>query len=128
MSETVFEQRTEMAPQHLSRGAKARASRLQICRIAAAPLVACAFAIPLLACVHYHADFLDLANETVAYRYFFCIRVAAGETIVVGPGYLLGLLQQGLYAFSPHSQGDPGTAEALRQQIQTFAVGTNVAL
>ena len=51
------------------------------------------FATPLLICLYYDADFLDLANESMAYRYFFCVRVANGETVVVGVGYLLALLQ-----------------------------------
>ena len=81
------------------------------------------FAVPVLACLYYDADFLDLAAESIAYRYFFCVRVAEGETVVVAAGYLLGLLQQGFYSLL-NWQGN-SSPESLQMQIQGFALATN---
>jgi hypothetical protein len=80
---------------------------------------------PLLVCVAYRGDFLDLANESTAYRYFFTVRVAAGETVVVGVGYLLAAIQDVIYAVLRTVDGGP---EGLRQQIQGFALATNGVL
>lgn len=82
-------------------------------------------AVPLLACVAYEADFLDLANESTAYRYFFAVRVANGETVVVGVGYLLAAIQQSIYAVIRLFDGGP---DSLRQQVQGFALATNIVL
>jgi hypothetical protein len=80
---------------------------------------------PVVIAVVYGADFLDFANESTAYRFFFCVRVVHGETVVVGAGYLLGAIQQVIYSCIRAPIADPA---ALREQIQAFAFWTNVAL
>jgi hypothetical protein len=77
--------------------------------------------VPLLTAGVYRADFLDLANESTAYRYFFVVRVADGESVVVGVGYLLAAIQQAIYAGLLLAGSH---AQPLHQQIQAFAFGT----
>ncbi|MCP4002566.1 MAG: hypothetical protein GY725_00080 [bacterium] len=79
------------------------------------------FAMPLGIGLLYGADYLDLANEPLAYRYFFCVRIAAGETVVVGVGWLLGLFQQILYPLF-------GDTDSLRESVQGFALATNTGI
>jgi len=60
-------------------------------------LSAILFALPLFLAVIFQSGFLKIANENLAYRYFFHERLAQGEAIYVGVGYLTTLLQAPIY-------------------------------
>ena len=56
------------------------------------------FCIPFLLCLILDAGFLSLANEPLAYRYFYSERIFFGETISVGVGYLVSTLHHIVYS------------------------------
>jgi hypothetical protein len=84
------------------------------------------FGAPLGACLWLGGDFTDLANESMAYRYFFCERVLHGETIVVGVGYLVSLVHHLAYALVDHVLRVPPLD--LRARINAFALLTNAII
>ena len=84
------------------------------------------FALPLAACLVFRAGFLDLANEPLAYRYFYTERVIAGDPVVVGVGYLVGLVHRAVYAamlLLPKLAG-----VGLDARLDFFALATNGVL
>jgi hypothetical protein len=90
--------------------------------------IACTLAVgfPCWLSVVLHADFTDLANEPIAYRYFFIERVRTGEHMVLGVGYLVSALQQGVYSLMQGST--PAVFADLRAAINRFSHLTNGAI
>jgi len=102
------------------------ASRPPLRRIAAIAILAtCAllFSLPFILCVIFNAGFLDLANEPLAYRFFYSERIFAGETVVVGVGYLISVLHHAVYGilhlFPAVAKG------SLERRLDLFALTTN---
>ena len=60
-------------------------------------LSAATFSTPFLLAVYFKCGFIKLANENLAYRYFFHERLSQGEEVFLGVGYLTTLLQTPLY-------------------------------
>lgn len=60
-------------------------------------LSAAIFSTPFLLAVYFKCGFVKLANENLAYRYFFHERLSQGEGAFLGVGYLTTLLQTPLY-------------------------------
>ena len=55
------------------------------------------FSTPFLLALYFKSGFIKLANENLAYRYFFHERLSQGEGVFLGVGYLTTLLQAPLY-------------------------------
>lgn len=55
------------------------------------------FSTPFLLAAYFKCGFVKLANENLAYRYFFHERLSQGEGVFLGVGYLTTLLQAPLY-------------------------------
>lgn len=64
---------------------------------AAIVLAAIFFCAPLISALALDAGFLSLANETLAYRFFYSERMLAGETLAVGVGYLVSVVHHIVY-------------------------------
>jgi hypothetical protein len=63
------------------------------------PCVAAALTcLPLALALMLDAGFLDIANEPLAYRFFYSERILDGDFVVVGVGYLASLLHHVVYA------------------------------
>jgi hypothetical protein len=60
-------------------------------------LSAAIFSTPFLLAAYFKCGFVKLANENLAYRYFFHERLSQGEGVFLGVGYLTTLLQAPLY-------------------------------
>jgi hypothetical protein len=84
-----------------------------------------ATSFPVILSIWYKADFIDLANETVAYRYFFVERINNGEPIVIGVGHLLSVLHSFAYFFA--SYGNHSSVD-LRHLINVFSNTTNILI
>ena len=71
-------------------------------------------------------EYIHIANETVAYRFFYAERSLLGEPITVGVGYLVGLIQQLVYLFVNHRITI--NAENLNIGINLFSNLTNLII
>ena len=93
---------------------------------ALAALTALLFSMPFILCLTLNAGFLGLANEPLAYRFFFSERIFAGETVAIGQGYLIGILHQIFYAVMHmfHSI----SSSSLEARLDLFALITNGVL
>jgi hypothetical protein len=93
---------------------------------ALAALTALLFSMPFILCLTLNAGFLGLANEPLAYRFFFSERIFAGETVAIGQGYLIGILHQIVYAVMHlfHSVSN----SSLEVRLDLFALITNGVL
>ncbi len=82
------------------------------------------FSAPFLLSAIAGAGFLDIANEPLAYRFFYSERMFAGDTsVVVGVGYLVSILHHAVYG-TLHLL--PGIAAAsLERRLDLFALVTN---
>lgn len=63
----------------------------------AALLAAILVCAPLISAIVFDAGFLSLANEPLAYRFFYSERMLAGETLAVGVGYLVSVVHHVVY-------------------------------
>jgi hypothetical protein len=91
-------------------------------------LVVCALLCCLLflLCLVRDAEFLDIANELLAYRFFDSERIFGGETVVVGVGYLVGVLHDLVYKFIHLF---PSVANgSLERRLDLLALATNGVL
>jgi len=93
---------------------------------ALAALTALLFSMPFILCLTLNAGFLSLANEPLAYRFFFAERIFAGETITVGVGYLIGVLHQIVYAVMHLFNSVANSSLGVR--LDRFALITNGVL
>jgi hypothetical protein len=94
--------------------------------LAAMTAVALLFSGPFLLCWYLDAGFLNIANEPLAYRFFYPERILAGETLAVGVGYLVSVVHHAVYAaihLFPSVAG--GTLES---RLDLFAITTNGVL
>lgn len=94
--------------------------------LAAMIAVALLFSGPFLLCLYLDAGFLNIANEPLAYRFFYPERILVGETLAVGVGYLVSVLPHAVYAaihLFPAVAG--GTLES---RLDLFAITTNGVL
>lgn len=80
--------------------------------------------LPTLVSVFLHAGFLDIANESLAYRFFFVERVLGGDFVVVGVGYLVSLIHYAAYTLV--SALIPTQLSTLPQRIDLFALFVNL--
>ena len=96
-------------------------ARTSVCALAA--LTALLFSMPFVLCLTLNAGFLSLANEPLAYRFFFAERIFAGETITVGVGYLISILHQIVYAVMHLFQSVANNS--LEVRLDLFALITN---
>ena len=55
-------------------------------------LTAILFCMPLIITLIMDAGFLNLANEPLAYRFFYSERIFLGDTVAVGVGYSISIL------------------------------------
>lgn len=86
-------------------------------------LCALLFSLPFILSVALDAGFLGLANEPLAYRFFYSERIFAGETVIVGVGYLISVLHHAVYAIL---HAFPAIASAsLERRLDLFALVTN---
>lgn len=98
-------------------------SRVRVATYVALVVCALLFCVPFLLCVVLDAGFLDLANEPLAYRFFYSERIFAGETIVVGVGYLISVLHHAVYGVLHMF---PAIANrSLERSLDLFALATN---
>jgi len=89
-------------------------------------IVAALVCLPLALCIFLDAGFLVLANEPLAYRFFYSERAFSGDFVVVGVGYLVSVLHHVVY-FLMHLF--PSVAGAtLEARLNLFALITNGAL
>lgn len=98
-------------------------SAKQVPVLAAMIAVALLFSGPFLLCLFLDAGFLGIANEPLAYRFFYPERILAGETLAVGVGYLVSLVHHIVHAvihLFPSVSG--GTLES---RLDLFAITTN---
>jgi len=81
------------------------------------------FCMPFVLCLLLNAGFLSLANEPLAYRFFYSERIFSGETLAVGVGYSISILHHVVYAgihlFPAVADG------ALETRLDLFALTTN---
>ena len=78
---------------------------------------------PALLSIFLKAGFLDLANEVLAYRYFYSERINSGELVIVGVGYLISLLHHAVYFVVQILY--PSTTNDLLSRLDAFALLTN---
>ena len=89
-------------------------------------IAALMFCMPFVLCLAMNAGFLSLANEPLAYRYFYSQRIFAGDTLAVGVGYLISVLHHIVYAgvhFIPLV-----ASSTLETKLDLFALLTNGCL
>lgn len=79
--------------------------------------------LPALLSLFLKAGFLDLANETLAYRFFYSERIFSGELAIVGVGYLISLLHHAVYLMLQLAY--PSVATDLMLRLDVFALLTN---
>jgi len=93
------------------------------CAWAAMSFAALLFCMPFVLCLLLNAGFLSLANEPLAYRFFYSERIFSGETLAVGVGYSISILHHVVYAgihlFPAVADG------ALETRLDLFALTTN---
>jgi hypothetical protein len=92
--------------------------------IAAMVGVGLLFSTPFLLSAIGGAGFLDIANEPLAYRFFYSERMFAGDnSVVVGVGYLVSVLHHAVYV-TLHAF--PAiVAASLERRLDLFALVTN---
>lgn len=79
--------------------------------------------LPALLSFFLKAGFLDLANEVLAYRFFYSERIFSGELVIVGVGYLISLLHHATYIFVQFLY--PLQTTDLLLRLDAFALLTN---
>jgi hypothetical protein len=90
--------------------------------------VAALVLLPLIWCLTFGADFIALANESVAYRFFYSIRIHAGPDLTawLPQGQLVTSIQHLIVWLLPDL-----TAESLRSSLNVFSlwsIGTIAAI
>lgn len=88
--------------------------------------VALLFSGPFLLCLYLDAGFLGIANEPLAYRFFYPERILAGETLAVGVGYLVSVVHHAVYAAMHLIPSVAGGS--LESRLDLFAITTNGVL
>lgn len=79
--------------------------------------------LPILLSIFLKAGFLDLANEALAYRFFYSERIFSGELAIVGVGYLISLLHHAVYLMLQLVY--PSATTDLMLRLDAFALLTN---
>ena len=85
--------------------------------------VAVLFSLPLLVVLFYRGDFLPIANESLAYRFFACERIRGGEggTVWLPQGYVTSAIQElVIAAIDTAGKG----RLSLRARLGLFSVGS----
>jgi hypothetical protein len=80
---------------------------------------------PTILAIYSRGDFIDLANETVAYRYFFIERVNQGESIAIGVGHLLAIINWIAYSLTDNLAD---SSVNIRRTINDFSNLTNLII
>lgn len=87
-------------------------------------LTAILFCMPLIITLIMDAGFLNLANEPLAYRFFYSERIFLGDTVAVGVGYSISILHHIVYAVTNYLL--PYENSTLEARLDFFAFLTNI--